>query len=357
MSHGNDALQPTTGGTVTVLFTDVVESTRLNQSLGDEQANVLRRETDSLCRAAVERNRGVELKGLGDGMFLAFQSARRAVRCAQEIQRALVTRGQQASAQTVQLRIGLHTGEVITEAGDLHGETVVIAARLEAAAAGGEILVCSAVYQVLGAAREDLEDRGERTLKGIDAPWRVYAFPWERTSDGPLAANLLTPFTGRNQELTDLRQLQDPLRWLASQRTPRLAAGFPRQTVPVRLAVTEHWLFAVPARDPQARALFAAGGEAITPTEAFLAGAEVDRVPVPSLVPFAAGVARVRRPAILANESTGERVASGRRPPPAGAGPISPDSLHLIEEFSRDDRLRRPRAPGHPTGAVHESRV
>ncbi len=85
----------------------------------------------------------------------------------------------------MQLGIGLHTGEVITEAGDLHGATVVIAARLEAAAAGGELLVCSAVYQWPGAAREDLEDRRERTLKGIDAPWRVYAVPWERTSDGP----------------------------------------------------------------------------------------------------------------------------------------------------------------------------
>ncbi len=92
-SHGNDARQPTTGGTVTVRFTDVVESTRLNQSLRDEQANVLRREIDSLCRAAVERNRGVVVQGLGDGMFLAFPSARRAVGCAQEIQRALVTRG------------------------------------------------------------------------------------------------------------------------------------------------------------------------------------------------------------------------------------------------------------------------
>ena len=137
-------------GTVTVLFTDVVESTRLNQSLGDEQANVLRREIDSLCREAVERNRGVEVKGLGDGMFLAFQSARRAVRCAQEIQRALVTRGQQASAQTVQLRIGLHTGEVITEAGDLHGETVVIAAGLMA------ILVAALGLRLYGLDAESL---------------------------------------------------------------------------------------------------------------------------------------------------------------------------------------------------------
>ena len=175
-SHGNDALQPTTGGTVTVLFTDVVESTRLNQSLGDEQANVLRREIDSLCRAAVERNRGVEVKGPGDGMFLAFHSARGAVRCAQEIQRALVTRGQQASAQTVQLRIGLHTGEVITEAGDLHGETVVIAARLEAAAAGGEILVCSAVYQWPGTARS-ASSAGRALMSTASRGW-----PWPGAS-------------------------------------------------------------------------------------------------------------------------------------------------------------------------------
>ena len=196
-------------GTVTILFTDTVASTALNQRLGDEAAHGLRQAITALCREQLEKHRGVEVKGTGDGLMLAFQSARRGVRCAQEIQRALAARNQAHPGEAVHLRIGLHTGEVIHDEEDLFGETVVIASRLEGAAGSGEILASSSVHALLGTTRANLEDRGERNLKGIDTPWRVYAVPWEDDGAGPLAANLPTPFTGRSQELAELHQLQE----------------------------------------------------------------------------------------------------------------------------------------------------
>ena len=80
---------PLPEGTVTVLFTDLVESTQLNQQLGDDAANAVRRELEQAALDLIERQRGVVVKGLGDGLMVAFQSARRAVACAREIQIAV----------------------------------------------------------------------------------------------------------------------------------------------------------------------------------------------------------------------------------------------------------------------------
>ena len=76
-------------GTVTVLFTDLVESTQLNQQHGDEVANAIRREIEARALELIESHRGVVVKGMGDGLMVAFQSARRAVACAREIQLAV----------------------------------------------------------------------------------------------------------------------------------------------------------------------------------------------------------------------------------------------------------------------------
>lgn len=114
-------------GTITVLISDTVGSTALNARLGDEAAHSLRRAITTLCREQLDKHRGVEIKGTGDGLMLAFQSARRGLRCAQDIQRALHARNQKHPGEAVQLRIGLHAGEVIHDEEDLFGETVVIA--------------------------------------------------------------------------------------------------------------------------------------------------------------------------------------------------------------------------------------
>src|SRR5262245_42306440 len=118
-------------GTVTVLSTDLVGSTGINQRLGDAAATAVFRELAALAQEQVDKQRGVGLKDTGDGLMVAFQSARRAVTCAQEIQRGVARRNRSRPDVAVQLRIGLHTGEVLNEDGGLHGETLIIAKRIE----------------------------------------------------------------------------------------------------------------------------------------------------------------------------------------------------------------------------------
>ncbi len=126
-------------GTVTVLSTDLVGSTLLNQRLGDEAATAVERELAALAQEQIDKQRGVVVKDTGDGLMVAFQSARRAVACAQEIQRAIARRNRSRADSAVQLRVGLHTGEVLTEDGGLHGETLIIAKRVETVAPAGGI--------------------------------------------------------------------------------------------------------------------------------------------------------------------------------------------------------------------------
>src|SRR5581483_5187579 len=194
-------------GTVTVLFTDLVDSTQLNQRYGDEVANGLRRELEQLALACVERNRGHVVKGLGDGGMVAVKSAQRAVTGAQEIQRAVTGRRIGSGDPHPTMRIGLHTGEVISEEGDLHGETVIIAKRIEGVAPAGGILVSETVHGVLGTARGDLIDRGEFDLKGIDSPWRLYEVPVPLEPAEPVLSPVQrSPFVGRRRELAVLSE-------------------------------------------------------------------------------------------------------------------------------------------------------
>lgn len=192
-------------GTVTVLSTDMVGSTALNQRLGDEAATAVERELAGLAHAQVEKQRGIPIKDTGDGLMVAFQSARRAVACAQEIQRAIERRNRKHIDTRVQLRVGLHTGEVINDDGGLHGETLILAKRIEAVATPGTIFVSDTVYGVLGTARGELVDRGEFELKGIDARWHLYEVPWVDAADtGVLSGRERTPYVGRARERAQL---------------------------------------------------------------------------------------------------------------------------------------------------------
>ncbi len=194
-------------GTVTVLSTDLVGSTLLNQRLGDAAATAVERELATLAQGHVDRHRGVLIKDTGDGLMVAFQSARHAVACAREIQRTIAYRNRARADLEVQLRIGLHTGEVLTEDGGLHGETLIISKRIESVTPPGGIFVSDTVHGVLGTARGELLDRGEFALKGIDAPWRLWELPWSQTDDsGVLAGSQRTPFVGRTKERARLVQ-------------------------------------------------------------------------------------------------------------------------------------------------------
>ena len=198
-------------GTVTVLFTDLVGSTLLNQQLGDVAAGALESRIERKVLDEVERHRGVVLKDTGDGLMAAFQSARRAVSCAQDIQRALARIQEVQAKGLVQMRIGLHTGEVVEEDGNLKGETVIIAKRIEGLAPSGGIFASETVHGVLGTSRKLLEDRGEFELKGITDRWRVFEIPWvqEEAGSGLLAAGERTPYVGRTSERAHLLELAE----------------------------------------------------------------------------------------------------------------------------------------------------
>ena len=192
-------------GTVTVLFTDLVESTRLNQSLGDDAAREVARQVEDVARRQVDAHRGVLIKEMGDGLMAAFASARRAVTAAREIQ-ADMRRLQRGGLDDVEMRIGLHTGEVLSEEGDLHGETVIIAKRIEGLAPAGGILASDTVHGVLGTSRDELIDQGTVELKGIAAEWTVYLVPpLEEDGGEGLADSEPTPFVGRAREREQLR--------------------------------------------------------------------------------------------------------------------------------------------------------
>ncbi|MFT5201211.1 MAG: class 3 adenylate cyclase/tetratricopeptide (TPR) repeat protein [Candidatus Aldehydirespiratoraceae bacterium] len=196
-------------GTVTVLFTDLVDSTRLNQALGDDGSRTVGRRVEEMAREAVATNRGVLIKEMGDGLMAAFASARRAVAAAREIQVEMRRLQRDELGDGVEMRIGLHTGEVIGEEGDIHGETVIIAKRIEGLAPPGGILASETVYGVLGTARDELIEQGAVELKGIDAQWRMYLVPVpeDEVETAVLANNEPTPYVGRMAEREQLRAM------------------------------------------------------------------------------------------------------------------------------------------------------
>ena len=198
-------------GTVTVLFTDVVGSTNLTTSRGDEGAQEILRAQRDLTRQKVEEHSGHEVKGLGDGFMVAFASARMAVACAVGIQRALEehNRGQPLDGQVL-IRIGLNTGEVIQEEADLFGETVIAASRIAAKAKGGQILVSDLVKGLLGRAKGiELVDRGRFRLKGFPERWHLFEVGWREEAIVAPALVVRTPFVGRETERAELRRLLD----------------------------------------------------------------------------------------------------------------------------------------------------
>ena len=152
----------------TVLFTDIVESTRRAAELGDRQWHALLEHHDALAHTLVERHRGRWIKSTGDGMLAIFDGPARGVRCALALLRAWRELGLEA-------RAGLHTGECDVSGADVGGIAVHIGARIAALAGPGEVLVSSTVRDLVAGSGLDFDDRGERALKGLDGTWRSYA--------------------------------------------------------------------------------------------------------------------------------------------------------------------------------------
>ncbi|HTI34528.1 MAG TPA: adenylate/guanylate cyclase domain-containing protein, partial [Miltoncostaea sp.] len=158
-------------GTVTIMFTDIVDSTALTERLGDRGFRALARPLDEGLRRAVGATGGVVIEGrlLGDGMMAVFTSARQAIECG--VRCAGVAR------QTgLALRVGLHAGDVISEGGNVFGGAVNAAARVAGLAAPGEVLVTDTVRALARtSAAVGFADRGEHRLKGIADPQRLHA--------------------------------------------------------------------------------------------------------------------------------------------------------------------------------------
>jgi class 3 adenylate cyclase len=162
---------------VAVVFTDVVESTRLTEAIGNQEWSRLRSRHLALLRDCYSTHRGNEVNAQGDGCLAQFASPSDAVHCAVEIQRRLQAQREEAGfALTV--RIGVHAGDAVVDANDLLGTAVNMAARVMSEAAPREILVTETIADELDA-RFDLEDRGLRTLKGFARPRHLLAVRWE----------------------------------------------------------------------------------------------------------------------------------------------------------------------------------
>ena len=152
----------------TVLFTDIVESTRRAAQLGDTRWRELLEEHDREVRQALERFRGREVKTTGDGFLATFDGPARAVRCAMSIRDAMAARG-------MDVRCGLHTGEIELAGADVAGMAVHIAARVCALAGPGEVLASSTVKDLVVGSGITFEPRGLHRLKGVSDAWRVFA--------------------------------------------------------------------------------------------------------------------------------------------------------------------------------------
>jgi class 3 adenylate cyclase len=166
--------QPVTSS-MTFMFTDIVGSTTLAGSVGDEVWASILRWHDETLREQVGRGHGRVVKSTGDGLFAAFGSARDALATAIAIQRALRDH-RRASGYPARVRIGLHTGEATERGGDYGGLAVHVAARVAALAGADEIVVSSAVL----AAADDVPASDTRSvaLKGVSEPVTVATLAW-----------------------------------------------------------------------------------------------------------------------------------------------------------------------------------
>lgn len=165
-------------GTVTVLFTDIEDSSGIVQRFGDERARAVFREHDQLLRRVLREHSGLEVKHQGDGLMMAFSSARRAVACAIAIQRAIAERNRARPEAPLRVRIGLNTGEVIAEEQDYFGEAVILASRIKDQASAGQILVSDLTKSLVGANGSRFVDRGEHELKGLRGAHRLFEVEW-----------------------------------------------------------------------------------------------------------------------------------------------------------------------------------
>ena len=152
----------------TVLFTDIVGSTRRAVQIGDRDWHALLDAHDAVVRSQLSRFRGREVNTSGDGFLATFDGPQRAIRCAMAIRDAVAALG-------VEVRAGLHTGECEIRGDDIGGMAVHIGARVSALAGSNEVLVSSTLRDLVIGSGLEFDDRGAHQLKGVPGDWRLFA--------------------------------------------------------------------------------------------------------------------------------------------------------------------------------------
>jgi class 3 adenylate cyclase len=152
----------------TVLFTDIVGSTRRASEIGDRDWHALLDAHDAIIRSQLARFRGREVNTSGDGFLAMFDGPQRAIRCAMAIRDAVQTLG-------IEVRAGLHTGECEVRGDDIGGIGVHIGARVSALAGPNDVLVSSTLRDLVIGSGLEFEERGAHELKGVPGEWRIFA--------------------------------------------------------------------------------------------------------------------------------------------------------------------------------------
>jgi len=152
----------------TVLFTDIVDSTRRAVEMGDRDWRALLDAHDAVVRAQLVRFRGREVNTSGDGFLAMFDGPQRAIRCAIAIRDAVAALG-------IEVRAGLHTGECLLRGDDIGGIAVHIGARVSALAGPNDVLVSSTLRDLVIGSGLEFEDRGAHQLKGVPGEWKIFA--------------------------------------------------------------------------------------------------------------------------------------------------------------------------------------
>ena len=176
------ALAPRRGEALSVVFTDIEDSTQLTEHLGDTAWEAILDEHNDIVREELERHAGFEVKLTGDGFLMVFADAWQALQCAVRIQAQVTLRAQARGASwPVRVRVGVHRGDVILRpGGDILGQTVNMAARIVDKSTGGAILASNAFVEELdGKTPEQFWiDEGERRMKGLRRRERLFRFDW-----------------------------------------------------------------------------------------------------------------------------------------------------------------------------------
>ncbi|MGO8940637.1 MAG: adenylate/guanylate cyclase domain-containing protein [Mycobacterium sp.] len=179
-----DLARVTRDGRVVIMFSDIEESTALNERIGDRAWVRLIGSHDKLVQRLVQRQSGHVVKSQGDGFMIAFARAEQAVRCGIDVQDALHKEAKRKRHEEIRVRIGIHMGRSVRRGDDLFGRNVAMAARVAAEAVGGEILVSESVRDALRDNDDISFDEGRDVeLKGFSGSYRLFAVEAEPDPD------------------------------------------------------------------------------------------------------------------------------------------------------------------------------